>query len=295
MREEQPAMKWYSVLWRGAAMGAADIIPGISGGTIAFITHIYDRLIHAVKQLLNLPRQVYAWIRKEKTLRSILQEADLVFLTLLITGILAAITVMSRVIPFLLDTLPRTTFTLFIGLIIGASIAIYQQTNKNLTSAAWIALGTALGYAVTLLPFINAPPTQALLFGLGTITISAMLLPGISGSYLLLVAGQYHTLLLAVQQPIQHIRLLSAFILGALVGAALFSHAIGYALKRFREATLTVLTGLMLGALAVPIQEVLDAPSGEPIILVLISGLFGLVLVMYLEARRQASSPPSSA
>ena len=276
-------MKWYSVLWRGAAMGAADLIPGISGGTIAFITHIYERLIQAVMNFLHLPKQLFV---QRIGLRAALKEADAAFLSALLGGIFLSIAALSRVVPWLLEVYPRSMYALFIGLIIAASIAIYRETSKGLRGALWLALGVLAGVAIAFIPFTQAAPTNLTFFAVGAVAISAMLLPGISGSYLLLIFGQYQALLVAVQQPLANAATLISFLAGAFVGAALFSHVIAWTLRKGRKATLAVLTGLMLGALIVPYKELSIAASNEPVFVVVLLGVAGVVAVSALEVVR---------
>lgn len=278
----QPPTSWPSILWRGFAMGAADIIPGISGGTIALITHIYERLIDAVRGLAQLPQQAWKWVRGEQRTPTI----DAAFLTPLAAGIVLALALMSRVLPVLLEHYPKSMYALFTGLILAATAQLWRTTTQQTSAGAWAAVGAVAGFALTQLPITQTAATPALLLGLGAIVISAMLLPGISGSYLLLIAGQYTTLLAALQQPLAHWQLLAAFLLGAAIGAAVFSHAIHYALAHHEDATLAALTGVMFGALARPVQEIIESQSAEPLVAVLLSAAVGFALVTYLERRR---------
>ena len=275
-------------------MGAADIIPGISGGTIAFITHIYERLIRAVSNVLGLPKKLFAVAKKEATLKETLQEADLAFLAVLVAGIISAVAVMSHAIPAILNAYPKSTYAFFCGLIVAASVTIYRSVTTSQASTAWLALGIVAGYATTRLPTAQASTNNLLLFVLGAIVICAMLLPGISGSYLLLVAGQYEAILQAVQQPITHAAQLAALAAGALVGAALFSHAIAYLLANYKNATLALLTGLMLGALAVPIRAIQQATSNESWMLIAAAAILGAAIVTYLEYLRAKNQPASA-
>lgn len=275
-------------------MGAADVIPGISGGTIAFITHIYERLIQAVSNILGLPKKLYRAYKEQTSIQHTLKEADLTFLFVLVAGVISAAAVMSHAIPAVLNAYPKSTYAFFCGLIIAASVTIYRTVTNSQASTAWLALGIVAGYATTRLPTAQASTNNLLLFVLGAIVICAMLLPGISGSYLLLVAGQYQAVLQAIQQPLTHVAQLASLAAGALLGAALFSHAIAYLLEKHKNNTLALLTGLMLGALAVPIRAIQEATSTESWILIALTALVGAVLVTYLEYLRVKNQPASA-
>ncbi len=269
-------------------MGLADIIPGISGGTIAFITHIYERLIQAVTNLLALPQKLYQAVTNRTSIQQELQEADTAFLALIALGALSALALMSFAVDYLFTYHPQTTLAFFIGLILAASATLTYELQKTPRVLAFFILGALLGYAVTLLPLLETTTNLFALFALGSVAITAMLLPGISGGYILLIAGQYETLITALQTPIQNLALITVFATGCLAGAAIFSHAIRYVLTNYYQATIALLTGLMLGALNTPITNLQAATTNEPLTLILLSTLAGILLVSWLEYRRRA-------
>ena len=232
---------------KGALMVISDIIPGVSGGTIAFILWIYERLINSIK---NLNISFLFSNRKENWNRM-----DLGFLIPLGIGIVAAFGIGSFIIPYLLENHPAYIFSFFFGLILG-SIYLIKKRVKTI-KLKYLGIGTIafiFAFIFAGLETLSSSHSYIFIFFSGMAAIMAMLLPGISGSYVLLVLGQYKFMLEALKGL--KIFYIISFILGALIGLILSSRIILYLLKRYHNLTIWALIGLMLGSLRVPFNNV---------------------------------------
>ncbi len=237
----------------GVAMGIADLIPGVSGGTMAFILGVYSDLLTAIKAFnADLVRLLlrFEW-------REALARIPLLFLIPLGLGIGSAILLLARVMRFLLENQREFVFAFFFGLILASVLAIGWHLKRTTTTAVGLVGGTLFALLVTNLPLLQSPSHDPLTLLLsGMVAISAMLLPGISGSFILLVLGQYDYVLNAVSDLD-----LSAIIpvgIGAVIGLVLFARVISWTLKRYHDVTIAALVGFMLGSLHViwPWKEV---------------------------------------
>lgn len=237
-------MKNYLLLFaKGIAMGAADVVPGVSGGTVAFISGIYDELLRsiasvpeAVLQLLR-GRIVKAW-----------QTANATFLLVLLSGILTSIFSLARLITWLLAEHPIPVWSFFFGLILVSSHLVAREiTRWNWTRLVSFVLGVAFAWWITVASPVQWGSDPLSLFLAGAIAICAMILPGISGSFLLVLMGLYALVLGAVKTL--DIGVLAVFAAGCLVGILSFSRLLSWLLARWRDLTLAFLVGLMLGSL----------------------------------------------
>ena len=234
---------------RGVVMGAADVVPGVSGGTVALLLGVYEQLLGTIRDgSTALGRVVRGEIREGF---GDLRRLDWWFLTPLVAGMLATITALAGVIQALLENHPEELAGLFLGLV-AASVVVAARM-----PAAWSSLrvGSATLAAVVLfvvLGFSGGPvadPSPMALFGAGAVAVCAWILPGISGAFLLLMLGMYPSVLGAVDDGIfGDLAMVAA---GALVGLALFSMILGRLLDRHRDTVLAVLVGLMAGSLRV--------------------------------------------
>jgi putative membrane protein len=248
---------------KGFCMGSADIIPGVSGGTMALILGIYERLLQAIRSF-DLP-----WLRAMLRLRpgEALPRNDLLFLLPLGLGIIAAIMFFTRVVPLprYIVTHPELVYGLFFGLIAASIVVLMRQVqNFGFRDLLITLAGAAFGFAVVTLVPVATPSTPWFIFICGFIAISAMLLPGISGSFILLILGQYAFIIDALGRldPV----IIGAFCAGALGGLLCFSRAIGWLLKHFHRNTMLVIKGILIGSLWVvwPFQErVFESIGGE--------------------------------
>ncbi len=235
----------WKIYLKGFAMGAADIVPGVSGGTIAFITGIYERLIHAIAQVS--PGLFVVW-RKQGFL-AVWQKVDGTFLLLLFAGILTSVFSLARLISFLLAQYPSLIWGFFFGLIVGSIWFVAKAIRKKqLNHIIYLVFGIVAAYAITTMSPSVLQPSFPNLFICGAIAICAMVLPGVSGSFLLLLLGMYTPVLDAVKSL--DVVALSVFASGCLVGLIAFTHLLNWLLARFHDLTMAVLTGFMIGALS---------------------------------------------
>lgn len=235
-------------------MGTADIIPGVSGGTMAFILGIYERLLEAIKSF----DKTWLLMLLRLDLRGALTKPDLGLLLPLLTGILAALLFFTRVVPLpaLLTSHPELVYGLFFGLIL-ASILVLLREVPGLGARDLVTLGagTVLGLAVVNLVPMNTPDATWFIFVSGMIAISAMILPGISGSFILLILKKYAYVVEALGSF--NLAVILPFALGCLTGIILFSRVVVWMLHRFHRRTLLLITGILIGSLWMiwPFQE----------------------------------------
>lgn len=232
------------IVLRGCAMGAADIVPGVSGGTIAFITGIYLRLLAA---LGNIPSAMHCFVR-DRDLRSFLDSVDAGFLVLLFLGVLTSVFGLAHVIGYLLTHHEVLVWSFFFGLIIGAVWHVGRQIGLwSFVVMLLLLSGAVVAWGLTLLVPVSVVLTPLIAFFAGAIAISAMILPGISGSFILVLMGLYEPVLAAVRSF--DVLIVASFGSGCLIGLVLFARLVSAALRRFPNATIALLTGFMVGAL----------------------------------------------
>lgn len=237
-------MKNYLLLFaKGMAMGAADVVPGVSGGTVAFITGIYDELLRSLGSVPNAALQL-ARGRIGEAWRMV----NASFLLVLLTGIGCSVLSLAGVITWLLEHQPIPVWSFFFGLILVSSHLIARQVQRwNWTRVGAFALGALLAWWITVAVPIQWGHDPLSLFIAGAIAICAMILPGISGSFLLVLMGLYSHVLGAVKDL--DLAVLAVFAAGCLVGILSFARALSWLLRRWRDLTLSFLMGLMLGSL----------------------------------------------
>ena len=248
---------------KGVFMGIAEIIPGVSGGTIAFITGIYEELINSIKSvdgnsiklLLSLKFSLF-WKQINGT-----------FLLTLLMGMLTSILALSRVIVFLIDQHPFKIWGFFFGLIIASAIVIFYQV-KTLNSK--VVVSTLVGLMVSSYIALEAPSStpnsNLFIFISGAIAISAMILPGISGSFILVFLSKYEFILSSLNNF--DVAVISIFIGGCVVGLVTFSRVFSYLFKIYNDVVISVLIGFLLGSLFKiwPFYKVLEYnASNEPV------------------------------
>lgn len=242
-RDNQP-IGFLMIFLKGMAMGAADVVPGVSGGTIAFISGIYDRLLAAIAACT--PGKL-AWLLKGR-FRETWQAIDGAFLFTLLAGILTSIASLARLISYLLDNHAQLIWSFFFGLILVSVLLIGKQIQRwNIGTVVAFVLGTALAYVITVAVPLQWPATPVMIFLAGAIAICAMILPGISGSFILLLLGLYTVVLGAVKDF--NLMLISVFALGCVTGLLSFARLLSWLLARARNVTLAFLTGLLVGSL----------------------------------------------
>jgi putative membrane protein len=290
---------------KGLCMGAADAVPGVSGGTIALIVGIYERLVSAIAAIDRevLPALVQPWDPASRAeIRSTVVEMDLPFLLPLGAGVISAIILATRGIDYLLANAQAATYAFFFGLIGAAAIVLYNEVSLDTTRHRAVGMtGFLLAFLVSGLPPSALPSTLPVVFGAGLLAVSAMVLPGVSGSLILLVLGQYEYMVDvlrrfvdgliaavtggAAEEAIGAAPAVLTFVLGAGIGLLSIAKLIKWALERYRAATLTFLVALMLGALRKPIDEIRAAElawTSTEIGIVLGAGLGGAIAVFAL-------------
>lgn len=225
-------------------MGAADVVPGVSGGTIAFITGIYDTLLESIRRINP---QLIGILRRDGV-KAAFVHINGFFLIALFAGVFTSIATLAKLISWLLVTHPIPLWSFFFGLIVVSVFHMLKQIEKkSLSRLLLLLLGIGFAYSITILQPLQLEPTNINILLAGAIAICAMILPGISGSFILLLIGMYTPILGAVKSV--DITVLLLFISGCVTGLLSFSHVLTWLLKHFRDLTLIFLTGLMVGTL----------------------------------------------
>ena len=236
--------KWLKVYLSGLLMGAADVVPGVSGGTIAFILGVYDRLIGA---LSGVNRHSASMLLKGD-LKALWRHFDGTFLLTLGSGIVTSIFLLAGLITHLLAEYPSYLWSFFFGLILASAyFLIHQIIGFSWRHFVGLILGVATGACLSLLVPTQLNTSLVMVFFSGMVAICAMILPGISGSFLLLMMGMYGFILSAVKNL--DFSVIFIFAVGALIGLLSFSKVLHYLLNHARSMTLSFLTGVMHGAL----------------------------------------------
>lgn len=231
---------------RGLMMGACDVIPGVSGGTIALITGIYERLIGAISAIDpgSLKHVLHGDLG---AFRCDLEKIDLFFLVVLLAGIATAFLAMSGVILYLLGYHGVETYSFFLGLIIASAVILFREIRSpGLAGFAFLLAGTVAGFLLTGLSHLDAGHSLPMIFLTGMVALCAMILPGISGAYMTLILNQYEFMLAALRSFA--LPEIITFIVGGVTGLLLFTKALKYLLKNHQTAMIAFLTGLMLGS-----------------------------------------------
>lgn len=248
-------MKSFGVFLRGVLMGAADIVPGVSGGTIAFITGIYDTLVDSLRAF------DLAFLAKllRLDIKGAWQHVNGSFLLALLLGIATSILSLSRLIAWILANYPVQLWAFFFGLILASALVLLRQVEGwNVPRALCLLAGAVIAGLIAFAPVANMDFGLAGIFLSGFLAICAMILPGISGSFILVLLGMYSSVLAAVNSL--DLVFLLVFMTGAGVGLLCFSRLLHWLLHRFHQATMALLTGFLFGSLLIvwPWKRVLD-------------------------------------
>lgn len=240
----------FIALWlRAFLMGIADLIPGVSGGTIAFITGIYDQVLGAIASLDK--EALMLLLRGQFT--EFVAKIHLRFILTLGSGILLAIFSLASMMHWLLKVHPVPTWAAFFGLITASIPVLYKElpSTRSVKTWTWIIIGTVFGYAVVSLIPVDTPNSYWFVFLCGVIGITAMILPGISGSFLLLILGKYEFITGAVKSPFGegNFLILIIFACGTATGLLGFSKILKWCLDHYKNNTMAFLTGILIGTL----------------------------------------------
>lgn len=239
-------LKDYAVLMlKGMGMGAADVVPGVSGGTIAFIVGIYDELINSIKSI-NLESLKLFFSGKWATFW---KKINGNFLFFLLAGIGISVFSLAKLITWLLVNQPILVWSFFFGLVLASTWFVSKDIKEWKNWKTWVAfvIGVVVAFYITVATPAETPSNLLFIFLCGAIAICAMILPGISGSFILVLLGKYFFIMDAVKTL--DVVVIAVFGAGAFIGITSFSRVLSYALAHFRNITLAVLTGFMLGSL----------------------------------------------
>ncbi len=311
----KPSASYLFVILKGMAMGAADVVPGVSGGTIAFISGIYQELIETIDKLDFGVLKVW----KKEGIKAAIEQYNLKFLGSLFLGVAISILSLARVFKYLLEVYPIMVWSFFFGLVLASILYIGKQITKwNPTVIIALILGVAVAYFITIAAPSEAPNVWWFYFLSGCIAIIAMILPGVSGSFILVLLGSYGMVLgtitdaqdalLAKDWALLRAAIFKIFLfgMGCIVGLKLFSKVLKWMFEHKKQITLAVLTGFMIGSLnkiwpwkevlstridrhgeEVPVEAVSILPSsfdGDPQVLyAVVFAVIGFALILLLE------------
>ena len=290
----------------GIAMGAADVIPGVSGGTMAFILGIYEELLETIQSFnLTFLKLVFTFKIKEA-----FEHINGKFLIALGSGLAISILSLARLVTWLYEKHQSNLFAFFFGLIVASIVIIGTHVRWNLKTILSLAIGTVIAYLIVRLVPVNMPKDPFTIFWCGAVAIIAMILPGISGSFILLILGQYHYVMTAVKSL--DIITLIPFAAGCATGLLGFARVLSWLLDRYHQVMVSFLTGFMVGSLwkiwpfrtvletmetsdghVVPVKEAIYCPGMDvnawlmPVLL----GFVGFVVVYGIERLQKKLAP----
>lgn len=238
-------LKDYSLIsLKGIAMGAADVVPGVSGGTIAFITGIYEELLGAVKAV-NLPNLKLLLKGNFKLFWGAVNGN---FLLSLFAGIAVSFLTLAKLVTYLLDNHSVLVWSFFFGLVVASAIYVMKDVEDwNLIKVISLLVGVAVAYAITTIAPAEPNTHYWFIFISGAIAICAMILPGVSGSFILLLLGMYKYIMQSLSEL--NLVVIATFVVGAGVGIITFSNVFSWLLKKYYHATIALLSGFMIGSL----------------------------------------------
>ncbi|BDW93233.1 DUF368 domain-containing protein [Muricauda ruestringensis] len=251
---------------KGMAMGAADVVPGVSGGTIAFISGIYEELITSIN---NINLSLVPLFRKDGA-KAVWNKINGNFLASLFLGIFISVLSLAKFLSWLLENEPILLWSFFFGLVVASIFMVAKEITKwNLGSILVFIAGSILAYFITELPVNDNVDSLPFLFLSGALAICAMILPGISGAFILVLLGSYKTILDAVHE--RDIKIILTVGAGAIFGLLSFARLLKWMFNHYKNITLALLTGFILGSLNKiwPWKKVLETKTfGEKIIVV---------------------------
>ena len=241
-------MKYYIILFfKGMAMGVANVIPGVSGGTIALITEIYEELINSLKSFDKKALKLIISL----DLSSFIQHTNLYFLLSVFGGSIASVFSIASLFKYLFLHYPILIWAFFFGLIIASIYFVGKRIRQwNSSSIISLIIGTVAALSLSFITPASENSNLFFVFLCGIIGISGMMLPGLSGSFILILMGNYELLMVTAVTDL-NIILLGVFFLGSAFGLMSFSHVLSWVFKHYKDATLALLTGFILGSLSI--------------------------------------------
>lgn len=243
-------MKKYVILiLKGFSMGAANVIPGVSGGTIALITGIYEELIDSLKSF-NI--QALKLLLKGE-FKTFISYVNLKFLSAVFFGTALSIISLARVLEYFFKQNEQMVWSFFFGLIIASIYYVAKMINSwNISSLVFLLIGITFATSLAFLKPLSENSSSYYLFICGIVSVASMILPGLSGSYVLILMGNYHLIMLhSVSDPFSNLNILFPVILGSIIGFLTLSHSISYVLKKHYDSTISLLTGFIVGSLLI--------------------------------------------
>jgi len=243
--QQRKFIHYFIISLKGMAMGAADVVPGVSGGTIAFISGIYEELLTSISSINFSTLKLL----KSKGIKAAWKAINGNFLVALVLGIFISIVSLAQLISWLLEHKPIMVWAFFFGLVLASVLYIGKQITKwNFITVIVFTLGAVLAfYITTLQPLISEHSSPFFFFLAGAIAICAMILPGISGAFILVLLGAYKPVLEAIHN--KDFKLIAILAVGAVVGLLSFSKILKWLFNNYKNYTLAVLTGFIVGSL----------------------------------------------
>ena len=238
---------FFQLVIKGMAMGAANVIPGVSGGTIALITGVFERLINAIKSFdLNAVKLLL-----KGDIKGFIKHVDLWFLLGLFLGVGIAIVSLAKLFKFLFVAYPIYIWAFFFGLVLASIFYVGKRVSKwNISSIASFVIGTAIAFSISVLTPASENDSILYLFICGIVAICSMIIPGLSGSFVLILMGNYQLIMINAVSDL-NLKILLPVAVGAGVGLIGFSHFLSWLLKKYHNATIAMLTGFIMGSLGI--------------------------------------------
>ncbi|MBU1202415.1 MAG: DUF368 domain-containing protein [Nanoarchaeota archaeon] len=262
-------------------MGVADIIPGVSGGTIALITGIYERLVHGISSINSLVVKEVVGGKFKKAFFNV-KKIDFALFIPLLFGIAISFLSLSHLMSYLLSVWTGITYAFFFGLILSSAFFVYKHASKNrFENLLFLAVGFVFAFWFVGLKVLDANHSLVVIFFSAMIAICAMILPGISGSFMLLLLNQYEYMIGALKNLL--FDKIIVFLFGALIGILSFSKVLDWLLKNHKAKTMSFLTGVMIGSLRLPWGKV--AASDNSLLFMIIAAVVGFAVVFVLEKK----------
>lgn len=242
--ENRNFLQYFFITLKGLAMGAADVVPGVSGGTIAFISGIYEELITSIN---NINLSLFKTLKKNG-FQAFWKQLNGNFLVALFTGIFISVFSLAKGISWLLVNQPILLWSFFFGLVVASIFFVGKSLERwNMVAVIMFVLGAAIAYYITTLPPAENTESLPFLFFSGALAICAMILPGISGAFILVLLGSYKVILDAVHE--KDFKIVATVGLGAIFGILSFAKLLKWMFSHYKDLTLAVLAGFILGSL----------------------------------------------
>ncbi len=278
--------QFLSTALKGFGMGTANVVPGVSGGTIALITGIYSRLIGAISSFAS----VHTWrILFRGDFKAWWKSVDGGFLLALFCGLAFSILTLAKLVTWALNEYPVITWAFFFGLIVVSTIyMLVEIKGKTIKDILWVVVGVALGLAFCFLTPTNTPEAAWFYFVSGAVAICTMILPGISGSFILQIFGNYDTIMKSLDVMNLNWGVLIPFAIGAAVGIVAFSKFLKWLLSRYEKQTMLLLVGFVIGTVLKvwpwsDMEAVESAGHGLQIIEAILAMVMGAGLVVFIQ------------